>query len=287
MQIPNIEFDHSLCRFSDFEVLDIEDLSCRTLDHDPQRPHKVGFFQVIYFESGEGQHMIDFEDYGFSSGTVIFVFPEQIHAFDFSNKPKGKVLLFTHRFLDQVLHSTRLPDHSPFNLNHDRHPVVTTDKMSQARCNALIEQIDLETTHPNATPLIVMHLFSAILLLLHRLMPTRKNDHLSDDQRRTFNAFLKLLNTNPRQIREATWFANQVNTTYKTLNKICKLEAGMTAKQLIDSLAVMEIKRNLVIARVTIKRLAFDSGFEDVSNFIKYFKKHTGKTPSQFQKRHS
>jgi AraC family transcriptional regulator, transcriptional activator of pobA len=34
------------------------------------------------------------------------------------------------------------------------------------------------------------------------------------------------------------------------------------------------------------QQMAYDFGFEDASNFVKYFKNHTKQTPSQFQKQY-
>ena len=56
---------------------------------------------------------------------------------------------------------------------------------------------------------------------------------------------------------------------------------------MIDAFTLIEIKRRLIISNVTTQKLAYDFGFEDASNFVKYFKKQTGATPSQFQVRHS
>ena len=71
--------------------------------------------------------------------------------------------------------------------------------------------------------------------------------------------------------------------TYKSLNKICKLAVNQTAKQLIDAHTILEAKRKLVIEGIQVQELAYELGFEEVTNFVKYFKKHTLVTPSQFK----
>jgi len=75
-----------------------------------------------------------------------------------------------------------------------------------------------------------------------------------------------------------------LNITYKSLNEICKLATNNTAKQLIDLETVLEAKRKLAVEDILIQTLAYELGFEEVTNFVKYFKRHTGLTPSQFKK---
>nr|PMH44182.1 hypothetical protein BCU66_04350 [Vibrio sp. 10N.286.49.B1]PMH82389.1 hypothetical protein BCU58_18500 [Vibrio sp. 10N.286.48.B7] len=56
-------------------------------------------------------------------------------------------------------------------------------------------------------------------------------------------------------------------------------------KQALDSYTTIEMKRRLVISSTTTQQMAYDFGFEDASNFVKYFKNLMGSTPTQFQKR--
>ncbi|WP_425440587.1 hypothetical protein [Photobacterium indicum] len=57
--------------------------------------------------------MVDFAHHAFSAGSIIFLQREQVHAFDFSSKPVGKVLLFTQAFLDQLHANMRLSNYTP------------------------------------------------------------------------------------------------------------------------------------------------------------------------------
>lgn len=103
MQIPTIGFDHKKSDQAEFEIFDLESLYQReNLDHSPQRPHRITFFMMVYTEHGTGFHMVDFKSYPFESGSIVFVRREQVHVFDFSSKPIGKVVIFTQAFLDQV-----------------------------------------------------------------------------------------------------------------------------------------------------------------------------------------
>lgn len=284
MNIPEVGFRHSNFEQAEFEMIDLESLYNRQWNHSPEKPHRVTFFMLLYIEQGQGVHMVDFEEYPFSSGSFIFVQREQVHSFDFSSKPKGKVVLFTQDFLDRVHANMRLPNYTPTHLNSHHTPLVQLNDHDSNRCQTLIGEIHNELAHAKSDPLIVMYLFSSLSLILHRLRPELRHDKLSYEQSSKFARFLDLLFEHFKKVRDANWYANQINTTYKTLNQVCKLATDLTAKQLIDAYTVVEIKRNLVVSNINTQQIAYEFGFEDASNFVKFFKKHTQLTPSQFQK---
>ncbi|MGB2684580.1 MAG: helix-turn-helix domain-containing protein, partial [Olleya sp.] len=68
------------------------------------------------------------------------------------------------------------------------------------------------------------------------------------------------------------------------LNTICKATIAITAKQFIDQFVVLEAKRLLINSEIKSTELAYSLGFEESTNFVKYFKKHTGFTPNKFKK---
>ncbi|WP_375748459.1 helix-turn-helix transcriptional regulator [Vibrio sp. HN007] len=288
MNVPLVNFNNRTNKDAQFEIVDLEELAKRasSLQHSPESPHRVSFFAVIYIQKGAGTHTIDFVDHTFEKDTILFIQREQVHSYDFSQHPKGSVLLFTQAFLDQVHANMRLPSYTPTHLDFQYQPAIKLNEDLALSVQHLIEEMLKETARKHCDPLILMYLFSSLSLMLHRERPESRQDKMSKEQNQRFARFFTLLQENYSSIRDANWYANQVHTTYKTLNQVCKLATNLTAKQLIDSYTILEIKRRLVLKDNTIQHLAYELGFEDASNFVKYFKKHTGHTPTQFQKMH-
>ena len=147
---------------------------------------------------------------------------------------------------------------------------------------ALITEIKKETEGDAYNNLINMHLFSALFLMLARSVSDKQALAKQEDKR--FSHFIRLLENEFITCRDASVYAEKLHTTYKTLNKTCKQNTQQTAKQLIDAYTILESKRRLVIDNQSIQQHAYELGFAEPSNFIKYFKKHTGLTPAQFRK---
>ncbi|MBI0400047.1 helix-turn-helix transcriptional regulator [Cyclobacterium marinum] len=52
----------------------------------------------------------------------------------------------------------------------------------------------------------------------------------------------------------------------------------------MDDFIILQAKRNLINSTTNSAELAYKLGFEDPTNFTKYFKKNTGLTPKSFIK---
>ena len=57
----------------------------------------------------------------------------------------------------------------------------------------------------------------------------------------------------------------------------------MTPKQLIDSLFITELKRRLIYTNDRIQVIGEEMGFDENTNFVKFFKKRVGKSPKKFR----
>ncbi|MBY6186569.1 AraC family transcriptional regulator [Marinobacter hydrocarbonoclasticus] len=283
MTIPDVRFNHRKTQDAEFEVVDLHRLQRRAgPDMDPSQPHRIGFYNLILVESGRGEHMVDFVRHSFGPGSVILIQREQVQAFDFSQPLQGKVLLFTQTFLDRLHSNMRLPSFTPIQFNPLHQPVLNPDAVELPHCRALFDELAAEVERIEPDPLVVMYLFSALALRLNRLRPAAPHERLSETQRVSLARFYRQLEAQGLGLRDATTYASQIGVTYKTLNTLCKAATGLTAKQFVDAYVVMELKRRLILSQQNIQQLAWDCGFEDASNFTKYFKAHTGLTPKAF-----
>ncbi|WP_028865719.1 AraC family transcriptional regulator [Psychromonas aquimarina] len=284
-EVPKVEFRFPSVGNPGLEVLELADLYRRQLQykHDPSKPHRVKFHCLIYITQGEGAHFIDFNEHQYQAGSFIFVNKNQIHAYDFVNRPQGKVMLVTEEFIDSIHANIRLPFFTPMHLVSSYLPVLILTPSLQESCEALMHEINKEQNNLNCNNLLVQLLFSTLLLKLTRERGTDHFKHLSESRAQKFAQFLLLIEQHYTVTREASVYADMMHITYKSLNQICKLASNQTAKQLIDAHLILQAKRKLIVDSYQVQQLAYQLGFDEVTNFVKYFKRHTLLTPSQFK----
>lgn len=98
----------------------------------------------------------------------------------------------------------------------------------------------------------------------------------------TFN-FENLIKQTRQKHQPIKYYAELLNISPIYLSECIKKVSDKTAKQIIDEYLVLEAKSLLKLTSKTICEIANQLGFDDGSNFVKYFKKQTGLTPKQYK----
>lgn len=101
--------------------------------------------------------------------------------------------------------------------------------------------------------------------------------------RELFNRFMMLLEKDYKISRDVNYYAEKMNISSKYLTNIVSQVTGHTPKTIIDQYVILQLKMHLKRTTQSIKEMAWEFHFVDVSFFCRYFKKHTGLTPQQIR----
>ena len=101
--------------------------------------------------------------------------------------------------------------------------------------------------------------------------------------RELFNRFMMLLERDYKISRDVNYYAEKMNISSKYLINIVSQVTGHTPKTIIDQYVILQLKMHLKRTTQSIKEMAWEFHFADVSFFCRYFKKHTGLTPQQIR----
>ena len=98
-----------------------------------------------------------------------------------------------------------------------------------------------------------------------------------------FEHFMSLVTEHHTSERNMAFYASRLGLTPKYLSKLIKQVSGRSAPDWIDSFVVLEAKNMLKYTDDSIKEIVFKLHFPNPSVFYKFFKAHTGMTPSQYR----
>lgn len=101
---------------------------------------------------------------------------------------------------------------------------------------------------------------------------------------RLFSQFMQLLASNNAMRHSVAWYANRMAISAKYLTYICNQVVKRTPSDIINEVAIREIKRRLVVTDDSIKEIAYSMDFATASSFCKYFRMHTGMSAQAFRK---
>ena len=285
----HIKFKNSQNPNTTFDIVKLENLFTLTgLDHNIEAPHRVEFFILVFIEKGQGQHTIDFTDYSCSKGTLLTIRKDQIHRFFKSRSLKGKMLLFTNEFLVSYLEKIEAQKtHLLFNelLGLPKLQLNDTEYKNIQQRVQCIENEYFKVNDDHSMSIIRSELH-ILITQLFRIKAQKEKIHFEKKYLKEFVAFQDLVENNSFQTTKVQYFADKMNISTKTLNTITKSIVHKTAKQFIDEICTKQIKRLLINTKLSIKEIAYQSGFEETTNFYKYFKRQTQTTPEQFRTTH-
>lgn len=102
-----------------------------------------------------------------------------------------------------------------------------------------------------------------------------------------FHRFVRALAESNGVQRSVKDYANELCVSPKYLTSICRKIEGKTAGELIVINTVGHVKQLLLYSSLSIKEIAAQLGFDNLSFFGKYVKKHLGESPNNYRKSHN
>jgi AraC-like DNA-binding protein len=96
--------------------------------------------------------------------------------------------------------------------------------------------------------------------------------------------FRRLIDQHYKSIKLPKEYADLLYVTPNHLNALAQDLSGKTAGELIRDRVLLEAKRLLTNANMTVTEIAFSLNFRDNSYFNRFFKKKEGITPDEFRK---
>ncbi|WP_078668486.1 helix-turn-helix domain-containing protein [Chitinophaga eiseniae] len=240
-----------------------------------QELHRHDFFYVLALEKGAGAHEIDFVPYVAGSHAVYFLRPGQVHQLRLKAGSTGFMMQFTAGFCH---HTQLLRKVGAVNAYVDKEgsvlrvlaDIFREYQQQQAQYREVIQAS--------------LHIFLITLLRLQQ-QPAVDNAHTYTQER--LEALLDLLETHIHTQKRASQYAAMLHLSLYQLNTVTRAALGKTVSELINGQIILEAKRQLLATTAQVSRIAELLGYEDVSYFIRFFKKQTGVTPEVFRRHHS
>lgn len=236
--------------------------------------------------NGSADIEIDLRPYHFERNDIIEVFPGQI--LELQTKSEDFILAyftFSGSMIDEVLY--RLPADFIGLLKRtgiyplpeaEREEMISDyfnpiDKIFADLTNICRREMILNLVHN-----FYLNLYSKVVLndKINRVEGERKRKKELQDE------FFRLVKDHI-QVREVAFFAEKLCITPKYLSIVTKETTGSSAKELIDQFAVTELKLRLKSTTTPLKVIAEQLEYPCEAFLCKYFKKHTGMTPSHYR----
>ena len=278
--IPQCQFNNRQTEL-DFEIISLERIKNHARKNG-YKPHRLDFYQLIVITRGRGQHEIDFEMIPYAENTVIPVAKGQVQRFIENPQLEGYAILFKPDFLvKEELDYHYLYDFSIFLSNMKPSSCKTGKEVFTLLQEMILEQ-EKEDAFDSAE--YQRNLLKNFLIMIER-SKRQRTEIVCNDSFQLYLKFRKELEKNVNYKLRVSDICGEINASAKQVNTAVKLMTNTTAKKYLEDRVILEIKRLLVYSSLSVKEIAYQVGFEDPTNFTKYFKSRVHMLPSEYQKK--
>ncbi len=250
-------------------------------------PHRHDYFTVLLVKNAQGKHVIDFNEYLLGQNQVFFVSPGQIHQVLEEKKSEGYVLLFSMQFLVE----NNIPLHFIDDLNlfndHGHSPPLPLSENEFNRMATFCEEIiRIQDSGLKYKEQAVSSYIRLFLIHGNNICGLQNNNPQNQEAiNSVLKKFKNLVNEKFTEWHQTSDYATELSVTPDYLNRVIKSLTGKTTKEFIQARITTEAKRLLTFSELSAKEIGFQLGFSEPANFSAFFKKNTGISPSNFNKR--
>ena len=246
-----------------------------------QELQRLEYFFILALKKGTGNHEIDFTSYEICDNSLFFMRPGQVHRLELKAGSTGYLVQFKMDFFDpdnkasgQLLRRTGNKSLCQLDAKTIKKPFVILTYIFQEYSEKQEGFQDIIKAN--------LAIFFIELVRLHQVtkFPLSKGALYLQER---IEELSELLETNISTHKHVSQYANMLNLSSYQLNAFTKTSLGKKFSELINDHIILEAKRFLLATPNQVNQIAVHLGYEDVSYFIRFFKKHTGFSPESFR----
>lgn len=245
--------------------------------------HRDDHYIVLLQESGASAFMLDFHQYEVEGPTLLYILPGQVHAYRNARHATGWFMGIAPFLINDQFKSV---------LHYWTSPVpqqLTQEQVKSFRrpLTALFQQYNSDALAPFYKT-IVQALLTAVVGMVADVYLLSDTDHARKEVRSTVitRTFKQLLGARFKTMKSPAAYAAEMNLSLSYLNEMVKAATGFTVSYWIQQEITLEAKRLLHHSQLSVKEVAYELGYEDVTYFSRLFSKVVQLTPGEFRRQH-
>jgi AraC-like DNA-binding protein len=271
----------------DVELYTAVELRRRVLSVAQRGIERPDFNCLVYVTAGRYTHMLDFETLECAPGSVLAVQPGQVHCFGEMAGWQGWALVFRAELLqsrqaskavedlDLLRDVADLPAHMRLAGSARQAVTMAFERMAQdAALHASAPAVNALLRHQLQALLVRLHLAHASAPRVARVDPILLQ---------RFRRFRTAVEREYRRWHSVAQYARDLACSPKSLNRATLALTDVGAKAFLTQRVVLEARRLLVHTVSPVATIGDQLGFDEATNFVKFFRRETGLTPGAFR----
>ena len=247
---------------------------------------KVKFYAFVICLNGNLTLKLNNEEFHIQQYDGLFVDAASVidileHSSDFTCKICGFNTDVGFNFINKTIFQSIMDIHSK--------PVIHFKKDEIVLMLKYYELADFKISHPEMNygketmnSILRAYVYDLLSSVSKHLDVSASGDILRQSDK-IFRRFVLLLAENKNSSRSVNSFAEELCVSPKYLTSVCSQQCNKTASEIIAMSIVGRIKQLLLYSDLSVKEVANQMGFNNLSFFGKYVKKHLGVSPNKYR----
>lgn len=257
--------------------------------------HTMGFYSLFLKETKGCVINYGKTKYDFDGQTIVCFAPDQVVGYEsvVGVPKKAKGILFHPDFLHGTSLERKMKDYTFFSyasnealhLSEDERKIITD-------CMAIVSK-ELQNPIDRHTKSLITTNIELILdyclRFYERQFVTRQDLNIGTIAKfeRLVDEYIASGKTETEGLPTVKYFADKVFLSPNYFGDMVKAETGKTAQEYIALRLFSYAKRQLASPELSVKEVAASLGFLYPQHFVRFFKKHSGMTPSEYRRKQS
>lgn len=244
-----------------------------------QHVHRDDYHLFLLQEEGTTTLEVDFEKYILEPGSILCIYPNQVHQIGPFSKGKISFCIVDNESLlaENLTLLSEITPLKPLILNNNAFQILTEAISLCIQLSEDKEQKLYRSLIKESCNLFIRIVISQYLALLPNGNKLSRFESVN-------KAFRSLLDRNFVFAKRPGDYSKELNISTEYLYECVKKTTGLSVSYHIEQRVILEAKRLLYYSNRSVKQISADLGFVDYPYFTRLFGKVTGMTPVRFRK---
>ncbi|TAE22981.1 MAG: helix-turn-helix domain-containing protein [Cytophagales bacterium] len=249
------------------------------------QPHThARLYQVFFVQSGQVTFREATRQRELVSPCILLIPPTALHGLVYSPDVTGRILTLSDTLLENLFPATSVL--APM-LHSVQCLTVFSAPYPPNTVSELIGRIDEELFDNQPEKQVMLQAYlQQLFLVFYRLWQQNETGQVATNSQavRYFRQFQQRVRQAGAN-RSIAQLADELAITPVHLNRICQIVAGKSASQLVQEQVLNEARKYLTYTSYSVSEIAYLLHFEYPNYFARFFRKHTGQSPTEFRER--
>lgn len=242
--------------------------------------HRHDFHELFVFATGSGEHMIDLEHVPVKPPCIHIVAPGQVHRLSRSADCSGAVVMFSS---DVMIEAGTPTDVKGLFRATENGQAFQINEGQLKEAIALIGSLEKGSGNGEIPGVVRSYLNILLLKCAHWQNASASNGSTRSDLADPVSRFTDRVEREFLVKRQVSAYASDLAISPGHLNELVKKRLGKSASEVVQDRLLLEAKRLLLHADLSVKEVSHALHMEDPAYFNRMFKKATGMTPVEYR----